>query len=164
MENFEFFNSFLFPYINLVIFLAAAVWLLKKPLKNALAGKRASYVALMEKANLAKEEADRKHRELDARLKALDGEMAKLRSETKASAEAEAKAILAGAESLAEHLKKEAKRIAEAEVAEAKEAIRRDILAQVKQKTAEELSRTLNDATQHQIVKQGLSTLSQVKG
>ena len=163
MENFDLLNSFVFPYVNLGIFLILAVYLLKKPLLNALGGKRVAYLALLDRANLAKEEADRKHRELDARLRELDGEMTKMRTEARASAEQEAKVILASAEHLAEHLKREAKRIAEAEITSAKEAIRADILEQVKTKTAEELARTLTDANQHQIVKQSLGTLSGVK-
>lgn len=162
MENFDFVQSFLFPYINLAIFLTLAVFILKKPILNALSGKRDSYLVQLDRANAAKEEAERKHRELDARLKGLDAELARMRSEVKAAAEQEAAAIVASGTSLAEHLKREARRIAEAEVATAKEAIREEILAQVRQKTADELKRTLDDGRQHQIIKHALNDVSRV--
>ncbi|MES2745043.1 MAG: ATP synthase F0 subunit B [Bdellovibrionota bacterium] len=162
MENFEFFQSFLFPYINLAIFLALAVYILKKPILNALAGKRSSYLTMLERANLAREEAERKHRELEARLKGLDAEIAKMRGEVKNAAEQEAAAILTSGGNLAEHLKREAKRIAEAEIASAKEAIRAEILQQVREKTADELKRTLDDTRQHKILKQSLNDLPRI--
>lgn len=163
MEHFDLLNSFIFPYVNLAIFLMLAVYLLKKPLQNALTSKREGYLAIVAKANKAKEEAELRQKELAAQLKQLDSEMSRIRQEVKESAEQEAKAILVSAESLAEHLKKEAHRIAEAEVTAAKEAVRAEILALVRQKTAEELMRTLDEGRQHQIIKQGLGALSSIK-
>ncbi len=162
MENFDFLQSFLFPYINLAIFLFLAIYFGRKPVKAALANRRESYLALLEKANKAKEEAESKHRELDARLKGLDAELQRMRNEVKAAADQEAQAILSSGAALAEHLKREAKRIADAEVTAAKEAIRAEILAEVRQKTAEELKRSLDDNRQHQIVKQSLAGLNSV--
>lgn len=162
MENFDFFQSLLFPYINLAIFLALAVFIFKKPILNALASKRVNYLAIVERANLAKEEAERKHRELDARLKGLDAELDKMRREVKTAADQEAAAILSSGQALAEHLKREAKRIAEAEIAVAKEEIRSEILEQVRQKTAEELKRTLDDNRQHQIIQTSLKDLPRI--
>ncbi|MBC7661787.1 MAG: ATP synthase F0 subunit B [Chitinophagaceae bacterium] len=163
MENFDLLNSFIFPYVNLAIFLVLAVYILKKPIQNALRGKRDSYLVMLERANHAKEEAERKHREIEARFKALDSEMNRIRAEVKESADLEAQAILTSAQQLAEHLKHEAKRIAVAEITAAKEAVRADILQQVKQKTAEELARTLDDSRQHKIVQQSLNTLPNIK-
>ncbi len=129
-------------------------------MKAALASRRESYLALLERANKAKEEAESKHRELDARVKGLDAELQRMRDQVKSAAEQEAQSILSSGASLAEHLKREAKRIADAEVTAAKEAIRAEILAEVRQKTADELKRSLDDNRQHQIVKQGLNSLN----
>ena len=163
MENFDLLNSFIYPYVNLAIFLGLAIYLLKKPLQNALTGKRESYLLLLERANQAKAEAEQKQHELEARLKKLDGELSRIRNEVKVAAELEAKAILVSGEHLAEHLKREARRIADAEISAAKEAIRAEILSQVRQKTAEELARTLDDARQHKIVQQSLTALPSLK-
>ncbi|RYZ54169.1 MAG: hypothetical protein EOP07_16450 [Proteobacteria bacterium] len=163
MENFDLLNSFIFPYVNLAIFLVLAVLILKKPLQGALTGKREAYLTMLDRANTAKEEAERKQRELEARLKSLDAEMSRIRNEVKEAAEQEAKAILVSAEQLAEHLKREARRIAEAEVTAAKEEIRGEILNLVRQKTAEELARTLDDSRQHKIVQQSLNSLTGLK-
>jgi F-type H+-transporting ATPase subunit b len=162
LENFEFFQSFLFPYINFAIFLTLAIYLLKKPVVNALAKKRSDYLTLLERANLAREEAERRHRELEVQLKNLDAEMTKMRDEMSSLANQEASAILASGGNLAEHLKREARRIAEAEITASKEAIRAEILQQVREKTAEELRRTLDDSRQHQILRQSLSDLPRI--
>ena len=163
MENFDLLQSFIFPYVNLAIFLVAAYFVLKGPILGALKSRRESYLALVERSNKAKAEAERQHQELDARLKGLDGELAKMRQDVKDAAEAEAKAIVANAEALAEHLKKEARRIAEAEVTAAKESVRKEILNQVQAQTAEELKRSLDAGRQHKIVASNIDSLATLK-
>lgn len=162
MENFDFIQSFLFPYINLAIFLVLAVFVFKKPILNALSGKRETYLLMLDRANKAREDAELKHRELEDRLRGLDAELARMRSEMKIAAEQEAAAIVTSGSKLAEHLKQEARRIAEAEVGAAKEAIRSEILDQVRHKTAEELKRTLDDTRQRQIFKHSLNEVPSI--
>jgi F0F1-type ATP synthase membrane subunit b/b' len=163
LENFEIFHSVIFPYANLVIFLILAWFILRKPLLNGLAAKREAYMGLLERANKAKTEAEAKQRELDQKLKDLEREVEQIKGEVRQQAEVDAKAIVVSAQTLAEHLKKEAKRIAEAEVAAAKEDVQREILQQVRKSAAEEIQRTLDDGRQHQVVKKGLAELSQMK-
>lgn len=159
MENFDFLNSFLFPYINWIIFLILAYIMLKKPFLSALAAKRQSYADLLEKASLAKEEAERRNLELKQRLARLDQEVADIRSKARQQAEEEAKALVTSAEQLAEHLKREAKRIAEAEIAAAKVALQQEILQQVKVQTAEHIQKNLDEQAHHRVIKQGLNQI-----
>lgn len=163
MENFDLLNSFIFPYVNLAIFLFLAVYLLKKPLHNALKSKRDSYLAIVERANQAKAEAEQRQKELALKLSQLDAEMSRMRKDVKESAEQEAKAILVSAEQLAEHLKREAHSIAAAEIAAAKDAVRSEIMALVREKTADELTRSLDERHQHQIIQSSLHTLAGLK-
>lgn len=163
MENFEIFHSVIFPYANLIIFLILAYFILRKPILSGLAARRESYVGLLERANKAKTEAEAKQRELDQKLKDLDRQVEQIKGEVRQQAEADAQAILSSAQNLAEHLKREAKRIAEAEVAAAKEEVQKEILLQVRKNAAEEIQRSLDDSRQHQVVKKGLAELSNVK-
>lgn len=160
MENFDFLNSFVFPYVNWIIFLILATILFKKPLQNAFKSKRSSYLAIVERANFAKAEAEARQNELAQQLQRLDGEMNRMRKEVQDAAEQEANAILASATQLADHLKREAHSIAAAEVAAAKDAVRAEILTLVREKTAEELLRTLDEGRQHQIIQRNLDSLS----
>lgn len=160
MENFDFLNSFLFPYINWIIFLVLAYIMLRKPFLNALAAKRKNYAELLERANVAREEAERRNQELKTRLARLDQEVADIRNKARQQAEEEARALVTSAEQLAEHLKREAKRIADAEVAAARVALQAEILEQVKVQTAEHIQRNLDEQAHHRVIKQGLTQIT----
>ncbi|HYX35041.1 MAG TPA: ATP synthase F0 subunit B [Oligoflexus sp.] len=163
MEGVDIFTGVIAPYINLAIFLVLATWMLKGPIRNALAAKRNAYEDLVRKASAAKEEAEKRNLELKERLVQLDREVEEIRIKAQAQAEQEARQVVASAESLAEHLKREARRIAEAEVAAAKVELQRDIIEQVKLQTIEQLRANLDDNRQHQVVQQGLNTLGAVR-
>ncbi|GEM_PF-3229365 len=162
MENFDFLGSFLFPYINWIVFLVLAYLLFKKPILTILAARRQSFNERVQKANEAKEEAERRHQELQARLAQLDQEIASLTSKGRAAADLEAQAIQSSAEQLAEHLRREARRIAEAEVAAAKVELQREILVQVKAHTIDQVEKSLDAGRHQKVVKQSLASLSQV--
>ncbi len=163
MEHFDFLNSFLFPYINLIIFVVLAYWMLKKPFVGAIAAKREAFNELMKKAGAAKEEAEKRNQELKRRLDQLDQEVDQIKKQSKDQAEQEAQAILQNAQQLAEHLKKEAKRIAEAEVSAAKATLQQEIIKQVYALSISEIQKTLDEGKQQKIVQSGLKSLDQVK-
>ncbi len=163
MEGVDIFTGVIAPYINLAIFLVLATWMLKGPIRNALSAKRNAYEDLVRKASAAKEEAEKRNLELKDRLVQLDREVEEIRVKAQAQAEQEARQVIASAESLAEHLKKEARRIAAAEVAAAKVDLQREIIEQVKLQTVEQLRANLDDSRHHQVVQQGLNTLGGVR-
>jgi F-type H+-transporting ATPase subunit b len=86
-----------------------------------------------------------------------------IRVKAQTQAEEEARQLVANAEALAEHLKREARRIAEAEIAAARDDLQREIIEQVKLQTVEQLRASLDDNRQHQVVQQGLNTLGGVR-
>ena len=159
MENFDFLNSLVFPYVNWIIFLILATIVLRKSFVNALASKRSAYAELLLKANLAKEEAELQNSELKSRLSKLDREIDEIRTQAIHQAEQEAKALVRGAEQLAEHIEKEARRIAEAEVASAKLALQKEVLEQVRIHTAEHIKKNLDGAAHLRVNRQGLVEL-----
>jgi F-type H+-transporting ATPase subunit b len=163
VEGVDIFTGVIAPYINLAIFLVLATLMLRGPIRNALSAKRDAYEELVRKASAAKEEAEKRNLELKERLVKLDREVEDIRVKAQAQAEQEARQVVASAESLAEHLKREARRIAEAEIAAAKENLQREIIEQVKLQTVEQLKAALDDNRQHQVVQQGLKTLSGVR-
>lgn len=162
MEGVDIFTGVIAPYINLAIFLVLATLLFKGPIRNALSAKRNAYDELVKKASAAKEEAEQRNLELKDRLVQLDREVEEIRVKAHAQAEQEARQLIASAEALAEHLKREARRIAEAEIAAAKEGLQREIIEQVKRQTVEQLRALLDDSRQHQVVQQSLDTLASI--
>ncbi|HET9238874.1 MAG TPA: ATP synthase F0 subunit B [Oligoflexus sp.] len=163
MEGVDIFTGVIAPYINLAIFLVLATLMLRGPIRNALSAKRNAYEELVKKASAAKEEAEKRNLELKERLVKLDREVDDIRVKAQAQAEQEARQVVANAEALAEHLKREARRIAEAEIAAAKENLQREIIEQVKLQTVEQLKAALDDNRQHQVVQQSLKTLGGVR-
>lgn len=163
MEGVDIFTGVIAPYVNLVIFLILATLMLRGPIRNALSAKRNAYDELVRKASAAKEEAEKRNQELKERLVKLDREVEDIRVKAKAQAEAEARQVVANAETLAEHLRREARRIAEAEIAAAKENLQNEIIEQVKLQTVEQLKAALDDNRQHQVVQQSLHTLGGVR-
>lgn len=162
MEGVDIFTGVIAPYVNLAIFLVLATLMLKGPIKNALAAKREAYEDLVRKAKAAKEEAEKRNRELQERLVQLDKEVEAIQVKAKAQAEQEARQVVANAEALAEHLKKEARRIAEAEIAAAKHELQREIIAEVQKATVEQLKAALDDNRQHQVIQKDLNSLGQI--
>jgi F-type H+-transporting ATPase subunit b len=162
VEGVDIFTGVIAPYVNLAIFLVLATLLFKGPIRNALSAKRLAYDDLVKKASEAKEEAEQRNLELKDRLVRLDREVEEIRVKAQAQAEQEARQVIASAEALAEHLKREARRIAEAEIAAAKEGLQREIIEQVKLQTVEQLRASLDDSRQHQVVQQSLGTLGGV--
>lgn len=159
MEGVDIFTGVIAPYVNLAIFLVLATLMLRGPLRKALAAKRDAYEDLVKKATAAKEEAERKNVELNERLSKLDREIESIRVKARVQAEEEARQVVANAEALAEHLKREARRIADAEVAAAKHELQREIMEQVKLQTVDQLKAALNESRQHQVIQQSLGSL-----
>ncbi|MCX6129512.1 MAG: ATP synthase F0 subunit B [Proteobacteria bacterium] len=162
MEGVDLLTGVIFPYINLAIFLVLATLMLRGPIKKALFAKREAYLDLVKKAGIAKDEAFKRQHELKDRLSQLDKEIEGLRTQAKIQAEQEAKVLIANAEQLAEHMKREARRIAEAELASAKSELRQEIIKQVRQETIVQLQQSLDASRQHQLVQLSVASLAQV--
>jgi F-type H+-transporting ATPase subunit b len=163
VEGVDIFTGVIAPYVNLVIFLILATLILRGPIRNALSAKRNAYEELVRRASAAKEEAEKRNLELKDRLVKLDREVEEIRAKAQAQAEEEARQVVANAEALADHLKREARRIAEAEIAAAREDLQREIIEQVKLQTVEQLRASLDENRQHQVVQQSLNTLGGVR-
>ncbi len=161
MEGFNWLTGFVFPYVNLAIFLFLFVKLFKDPLKTSFSGKKADFVKALEEANSAKEEAMAKQKELNDRLAALDSELEGMRSRAKAQAEDEARRIVEHASSLADNLKKEAERIAQTEVANARREMREDIIESVRKQVAARLKTELDGAKHLEVVRKQLTQIPQ---
>jgi ATP synthase F0 subunit b len=81
-------NPTLWRVINLLVFLAVMVYLLRNKigLGKVLDGRAESIRAQLEKARRDKEEAENRLREVEARLKRLDAEVADMRTESEREA------------------------------------------------------------------------------
>ena len=75
MKDFNWIVGFVFPYINFFIFIFLFLKLFKKPIVDAMANRKTAYEQMAAEATKAKEEAEAKSRELDAKLANLTSEI-----------------------------------------------------------------------------------------
>lgn len=163
MEGVELLTGVVFPYINFAIFLVLATFMFRRPIKNALSAKRDSYQTLVKKASLAKEEAEARQRDLQLRLANIDQEIGELRQQAKIQAGIDAKTLISNAEKLAEHLQREAHRIAAAEVAAAKVELQHEIMKLVKQQVIDKVQKKLDASRQQLVIHQNLVSLGNIR-
>ena len=162
MEHFDWKMGFWAPYTNFIIFLSLAVYFLRKPLIAMAQKRRNDYLAAFKSATEAKELAEAKLAELDKRLSGLDQEMELIKSQSIADAKRESDKILAAANQLANHLKQEASRIAEAEVNKARTKLRTEILEQVQKNVQTKIKSEFTEEKQHSYIEKHASNINQL--
>lgn len=96
--------------VNLTIFLALLIWLLKKPAKEFFANRLAEVRATLQQAAKEKELAATKMAELDARLSRLDTEIAEIKAQAQREAIAERERLEAEARRDIEKLRQSSQR------------------------------------------------------
>ena len=163
MENFDWIVGFVFPYVNFIIFVFLFMKLFKKPIIEAMSNRRSSYEQLVAEASKAKEEAEAKSKELDAKLAGLSSEIEEIKTKAVAQAKKEADSLINSAEKLADHLKSEAKRVASAEIAAAKTELEKQLLESAKNAVVSKLGSELSADKQKSLVEKGINSLGGAK-
>jgi len=152
VEGFNWITGFLFPYMNLALFLYLLVKVLKGPLSGAINRRYEQYNQTLQEANLLKEEAERRSRELETKLTGLDAEIAEIHDRAKRHAEEEAAKIISQAKKLAANLQQEAHHIAATEVQQAREALRSEILQQVRSNIVDKIHSEFGQTQQVELI------------
>jgi F-type H+-transporting ATPase subunit b len=151
------------PYANFFLFLAAAIYFFRKPAKNAALKRRQDFEKILAEASAARAAAEARLQELQARMSRLDAEIADIKSMSKQAGELEAKRIVQDAERLSTHLKEEAKRVAAAEVENARKALRNEIVAAVSTTVSGKIRSDLTPERQISLVKRQVGELQHIK-
>lgn len=159
MEHVDMLKGVILPYANFFIFLGLAIYFFKKPARDAAVRKKADYDRLLAESRAARDAALAKLDELKRRHANLERELGELRSISQQTAEAEAAKIVADAERLAEHLKIEARRIADAEVDKARAQLRREIVDSVRASVTTRIRTELKTDAQLMLVRQRIGEL-----
>lgn len=160
MEHFNWIKGFWFPYINFFLFAFVLIKVAKKPLTNILQARRKEYESQFLAAKKEREDADRRLEELNTRMANLDNEIAELRQNAEKEAEAEAARIIEQGRVLAEHIKDEAKRIAQAELEKAQKDLNDQLLNLVHAKVSEKLRSELGKEEHSRINASQVSALA----
>ncbi len=162
-EHVDMLMGVILPYVNFFMFLAMAIYFFRKPAREAATKKRDAYERILNESKAARDDALARLEELKKRQTGLDSEIAEIKSASKASADLDAAKIVSDAESLAKHLREEARRVADAEVSKARATLREEIVAAVRQSVTEKLKSELSGETQLSLVKSRIGELKTIR-
>lgn len=136
-----------FPYwVNFLIYLSALYLLLRNPVRESWAHRRANIRKVIESAEQEMALLERAIAHAKERLAQSDGEIATLTADIKREAEGESKSISSDSEKAARRIKEQAKDLIQAERKGAEAAVQRELAEKVIQLATERLkSETTND-------------------
>ena len=161
-EHVDTLMGIILPYANFFIFLSLAIFFFRKPAALAAKNHREQYQKLLSEATHARDVAIAKLAQIKEREHALADELANLKAVSKQSAEFEAQKMIQDAERLSQHLKDEASRIAQAEVAKARAALRQEIVETVSEGVKLRLQSDLNSEAQVALARKKISDLNHI--
>ncbi len=162
----KFFNDYLnypgfeaWKFINLAIFLAIMVYLLKKPLSAAFKTKRDIIRAELIKAEEEKQAALAKLSEADAKLSQLDAEASKIIEKAKLDAEAEKVRIAEQAEFESKRLRDQANSEIERKTKQVRNELKRFSAEESVRLAEEKIRKSMNATMDEKLVKASIKSI-----
>jgi len=119
-------KDFLYRLLNFSIVVAILVYFLKKPIRNALSGRREDIENALAEAKKVKEEAEAKFAEYDKKLDQATQEIAAISASIRKEAEMEKQKIIENAREHATKIEQDAEKAAALEVAKARISLQQE--------------------------------------
>lgn len=119
-------KDFLFRLLNFSIVVGVLAYLLRKPIRNGLSGRRDDIEKALAEAKKVQEEAEAKFAEYDRKLSTASAEIAAISAAIRKEAELEKQKIIAGAKEQAAKIEQDAEKAAELEVAKARQSLQQE--------------------------------------
>lgn len=110
--------------LNLLLVVGLIAWYGREPIRRFFADRRQTIAHGLDQASTLLRDAELKHAEWERRMAGIDAELAEIRRETSARAEAERQRILAEAEASAERIRRDAEAAADQELRRARAELR----------------------------------------
>ena len=145
-------KDFLYRCFNFALTLGILAYFVTKPIRNGLAGRREGIEKSLAAAEQARNDAEAKFAEYDAKLTSAAAEIDEIYAAIKREAELEREKILAGAKDSAVKIKAEAEKLAGNEVAKARIALRQEAVRLAVEIAEELLKKNVNEQDQKQLV------------
>ncbi len=159
MEHVDPWMGIIFPYANFAIFLVAAVYFFKNPLRKAALKRKEDFEKLASEAQAARTAAEEKLAELKVKQAALTKEIEEMLLVSKQTSESEATKIIAEAEHVAANMRDEAKRVATAEIEKARHFLRSEVVKAVQESVVAKVRSDLSSDEQKSIVHRRIEEL-----
>lgn len=159
MEHVDPWMGIIFPYANFAIFLIAAVYFFKNPLRKAAQKRKVDFEKLATEAQAARAAAEEKLADLKVKQAALTKEIDDMLLVSKQTSESEALKIIGDAEHIAANMRDEAKRVAAAEIEKARHVLRSEVVRAVQESVAAKLRSDLSSDEQKSMVHRRIEEL-----
>lgn len=155
-------KDFLYRCFNFALMIGLLGYLLAKPIRNGLNSRRDAIDKSLRDAEAARNEAEARFAEYDAKLSKASAEIEEMRAAITREGELERDRILVNAREMAEKIKVEAEKAAENEVARARVELRREA-SRLAIAMAEELLKTqVSAADQQRLVNEYMSKVGEL--
>lgn len=149
--------------INFILFAALLFFFLRKPVASFFSGRKNAYRDALAKAQAARAEAEFKRQDIQARLDQLEATAEQTMITARAEAEALKAQIIAEAQKMAQHLRKEAQMTAQTEAERAKQGLRDELLAQAVELSRKMLSEKMAEPDQKRLQSESLEKIQVVR-
>lgn len=157
-HHLNFFSAIGIPYFNFFVFVAAFVFLFRKPLLEMVAARRQNYLSASKEAAQALEAARKAFDEVKQRFDALDKDLADFRKQSESAAHDEARRMIDETERFTRQLKEETARMAKEAVERARVELREEIVEAAKGLAATRISKELDAAAKEKILKSKIAS------
>lgn len=157
-HHLNFFSAIGIPYFNFFVFVAAFVFLFRKPLLEMVAARRQNYLSASKEAAQALDAARKAFDEVKQRFDALDRDLADFRKQSESAAHDEARRMIDETERFTRQLKEETARMAKEAVERARVELREEIVEAAKGLAATRISKELDAAAKEKILKSKIAS------
>lgn len=157
-HHLNFFSAIGIPYFNFFVFVAAFVFLFRKPLLEMVAARRQNYLSASKEAAQALDAARKAFDEVKQRFDALDKDLADFRKQSESAAHDEARRMIDETERFTRQLKEETARMAKEAVERARVELREEIVEAAKGLAATRISKELDTAAKEKILKSKIAS------
>lgn len=132
------------PFVNVLILSGVLVYFLREPVRAFVRARHAGLKRELKGAREQLELAEKRARELGARISGLEGEVETLRADSRRETEALRKATIENAKKLADQYVADAKGFGEGVAREVKEELRRELVEKIFQSAEETIRKTVS--------------------
>ena len=149
---------------NFVCLIGLLVYLLKQTVKEHFGQRLKGYRELVEKAENAKAEAEKSHRQIAERMTQLQSTADQSVQQARAEAEELKQRMISEAKVLAQKLQDEAQRSAQIEIEKAKAELRKDLLEKALEASRTSFKKNLGSTEQKQLQNEFVEKIQVVRG
>ncbi len=149
--------------LNFAALLAILLKFVKKPLVDALKGRRESIRVEMEDLEARRAEAQREYKEYEGKLSGIDEELTAMVEKAIAQGQTEKERIIAEAEKAAGNIQKQAEMAIQSEMTDARRRLKAEIADQAAAMSEEIIKKNLQDTDQEKLVEDYLVKVGGLK-